>query len=104
MECRDSYISWQRRYGRYGRLAVRTRVAWWVLEAWTAQHLPAVRATLRCTSFCSSHAAMRRVEAPSQWLTAVADTRCLCLTALLSCPASSHNEPQSAVPRRARST
>lgn len=47
MECRDSYISWQRRYGRYGKLAVRTRVAWWVLEAWTAQHLPAVRATLR---------------------------------------------------------
>jgi hypothetical protein len=44
---RDSYISWQRHYGRYGKLAVRMRVAWWVVEAWTAQNLPAVRATLR---------------------------------------------------------
>ncbi len=48
LQCRDCYISWQHHYVRYGRLAVRARIAWWVIELWSEQHIPAIRATLRC--------------------------------------------------------
>jgi len=44
---RDSFVSWDARYRGYGRLAVRARIAWWVLESWASNHHHGILSTLR---------------------------------------------------------
>ena len=45
---RECFVSWDARFRGYGRLAVRARIAWWVLEAWAARNHEGVLRTLRC--------------------------------------------------------
>ena len=44
---RDSFVSWDAHYRGYGRLAVRARMAWWVIKNWVANHHQGILATLR---------------------------------------------------------
>ncbi|PSC76399.1 F-box SKIP16 isoform A [Micractinium conductrix] len=42
-----AYGAWHAEFGRYGQLVTRARHAWRAIEQWTAQHCPAIRASLR---------------------------------------------------------
>mgnify|MGYP001811002621 CR=1 FL=1 len=48
-----AYGAWHAEFGRYGQLVTRARHAWRAIEQWTAQHCPAIRASLRCGA-CSA--------------------------------------------------
>ncbi len=43
-----AYGAWRSEFGRYGQLAGRALRAWRLIEDWTAQHFPAVAASLGC--------------------------------------------------------
>lgn len=45
---RAAYGAWRSEFGRYGQLAGRALRAWRLIEDWTAQHFPAVAASLGC--------------------------------------------------------